>query len=156
MQSVQLARHRSGWQGRPVFVANQWLINVSFHTASNPSSSSRWVSKQEVWDNKVDRPGQAAPGKRRHLSLSPIYIYRRLISPLSFCVGKNVTLGPTIMGDIIPHLIWGTSMGGGGSQKESSAGAASHFLRAVVLRQTQVWKAEPRWLQCATNRTEKL
>lgn len=47
-------------------------------------------------------------------------------------------------------------MGGGGSQKESSAGAACHFLRAVVLRQTQMWKAEPRVAQCATNRTEKL
>lgn len=48
------------------------------------------------------------------------------------------------MSDIIPHLIWGTSMGGGGSQKEGHAGAACHVLRAVVLEQTQVWKAEPR------------
>lgn len=47
-------------------------------------------------------------------------------------------------------------MGGGGSQKESSARAACYFLRAVVLGQTQMWKAEPRVAQCATNRTEKL
>lgn len=155
VQSVQLARHLSGCQGRPVFVANQWLINASFHTASNPSSSSRSVSKQEAWYKKVDRPGQAAPRKRRHLSLSPAYIYRRVISPMSFCASKNMTLGP-IMTDIIPHLIWGTNMGGGRSQKESSAGAACHFLRVVFLGQTWERKAEPRRAQCATNRTEKL
>lgn len=63
---------------------------------------------------------------------------------MSFCVGKNMTLGPIIMSDITPHLIWGTSMGGGGSQKAGHAGAACHVLRAVVLEQTQVWKAEPR------------
>jgi len=31
-QSTHLARNRSGWQGRPVFVANQWLINASLHS----------------------------------------------------------------------------------------------------------------------------
>lgn len=68
MHRVQLARHHSGWQGRSVFVANQWLINASFSTASNLASSSRWVSKQEVWDDKADGSGQAAPGKKRHFS----------------------------------------------------------------------------------------
>lgn len=55
-----------------------------------------------------------------------------------------MTLGPIIVLDIILHLIWGTSMGAVRSQKESRAGAESHFLKAVVLGQTPVWKAEPR------------
>lgn len=80
--------HNLGCQGRPVSMANQWLISVSIHTASRPSFSSRWVSKQEAWDNKADRLGQAAPGKR-----SPVSLYRRIIHPYHSVLARTGLYG---------------------------------------------------------------